>query len=454
MPGFFGSALEAYSIGSVPIQYFAAVGVCLSVLLLLVGKFGTQPGRALHLFAPFIVWAVAVTTIGTALDDYASKMPVLSTTSYGVYMFLRFLNLAAFAANVYLVGCVARGRGLSPVIARTAEFALLIAIVGLYLYYAPLMGLPEPPRGRTGTNGGAQSELSIYYDFHRAMGTFREPGIFAEWLMPMFCLSFLHSGARRIVCLAAIGTMLMLTGSLTGFFGLAGGTIIAAIIVYRGRAGMLKVILVAGVFIAIAVGMFTLLVRTYSGIATAQSSNISDMLTRRITPMLSEGVSGTDRAYIYNYVASAPAPVLGVGLGNAGLVLSESIGLNFPGSFLSLYLNTYYSLGPFGLALLAVFLLAPVVRAARCTFAERKQIFWLLAAYCAVLIAYGAAGDELSTISALSFAFLWFGVDAVQRVRRSQMPAARRLPKGIPGYRQYPASVGITTANAGCSSPQ
>ena len=316
------------------------------------------------------------------LDNYSDKMPISSTTSYGAYMFVRFLNLGAFAATVYLIGCVTRRRGLTPVVARTVELAALVALAGIYLYYAPLIGLPEPPRGRIGTQGGAQIELSGYYDFHRAIGTFREASIFAQWLAPLLCLSFLHSGVRRIVSVGLIGTTLMLTGSLTGFIGVAGGIAIAALIVYRGRIGMLKVVLVVGVFVAVAISLAFWSVPTAEIPPRAEAFQKCSRVESR--PCVSEGVSGTDRAYIYDYVGSAPAPVFGVGLGNSGLDLAEAIGSPLPGAFLSIYLNTYYSLGPLGVILLCVFLLAPIVRAALCPFAERKDLFWFLAAYCTV----------------------------------------------------------------------
>ena len=441
------SALQAYAILSVPIQYIAAIASCWFVLFLRI-KYGRLPVAHLWLLVPLFAWAIVVTSFSSAVHDYASKMPVLSTTSYGVYIFLRFLNLATFAAVTCLVTFVARRRGLRLLVERVVQIAVLISVVGLYLYYAPLVGLPEPPRTRNATQGGEQALLSTYYAFHRAMGTFREPSHFAEWLMAPFCFAFLYTGLKRIISLAFIGTALLLTGSLTGIFGIIGGVVAAGIIVYRGRVTLLKAVPAAAVSIAIVGILFASLVRTYSGKSVRQNANILEVVVDRITPILSDGVSVSNRGYVYDYVRSAPTPLLGAGLGNAGLDFAEAIGSSLPGTFLSMYFNTYYSLGPIGLTILIIFLLAPIARTTLRPFRERKRLFWFLAGYIAMLISHGVHSDEFNFMTALTFAALCFSIDSLDqggRVGRAKTDRLRRDERFV--YPSHRVSIAAYSEN-------
>jgi hypothetical protein len=430
------SAFEAYAVAGVPVQYLAAFAACF-VVMLLRARYGPIAIQNFRLLFVYFLWAAGITALSCALHDYSDEMPPLSTTSYAVYIGLRFLNILSFAAMVWLITFVGRRRGLRPVVERAVEIAALIALVGFYLYYASLAGLPEPPRTRIGTQGGEQILLSSYYAFHRALGTFREPSHFAEWLAPTFCLAFLHRGFRRIICLVLIGTVLLLTGSLTGILGFAGSVVAAAIIVYRGRVSAVKMLALVALAVAITMSLFAASVKTYNRRdAAEQNRNILEVVMNRVQPLLSEGMEGSNRAYVYNYLRSAPTPILGAGIGNAELEFAQAVGSPLPGSFLSIYFNTYYSLGPIGVGLLATFLLVPVARAALRPFNQRKSLFWILASYVAVLISLGVRCDEFNTMTALIFSALSLGIDfACNAGRVGQVPT----PLGAIRVRSHPS---------------
>ena len=101
---------------------------------------------------------------------------------------------------------------LRPIVQRTTAVGVLCAAMALYIYVAQLSGLPEPPRTRMGT-GGDQQATTFTYAFHRAMGTFQEPGDLASWLVLPLFLSFLARGRYKnlgSIAIAALGSVLLL----------------------------------------------------------------------------------------------------------------------------------------------------------------------------------------------------------------------------------------------------
>ena len=80
-------------IASIPLVYVPWL-IARNNRLLLVPGMGT--------LGLFTVWAAMVTFVQSQTYDYASLMPPLATTSYPVFLGLRFINLFAVAAQLYL----------------------------------------------------------------------------------------------------------------------------------------------------------------------------------------------------------------------------------------------------------------------------------------------------------------------------------------------------------------
>ena len=132
------------------------------------------------------------------------------------------------------------------------------------------------------------------------------------------------------------------------------------------------------------------------------------MLARRARDLTSKGlVAGTNRDYVLRFVVEKPPGLLGVGLGNANLLLSRSLGSPLVVSYLNLYLNVAYAAGLAGAALLLAFLAHPLVATLRRESRLRgAATLPLVGAYAAALVTFAGAVEELTLPFALAYALL------------------------------------------------
>jgi hypothetical protein len=403
---FAGTALGAYSLGPIPIQWLTQFGLLgVAGCLLLANRLPRFPG--LGLLAVLTGWAAVVTLGNLMLRDYPVLMPPQATAPYPVYMALRFLNLLAFAAAVGLTFWLLRLGHRETLVRRVVWIGTLAALAGVYIYFAQVQGWWEPGRSRTGTDGGEQTTL-FAYAFHRAMGTFREPSHFAEWLVLPFFLSFAHRGRGKHLHTGAMAAALLLTGSLTGILAIVGGLTGALALGNPFRGGRLKVPL----RLAVAAGVGLVLFNAVAvGNSAGETADLFKVLTTRIEPILEGGLGQSNRYYVYDYVASQPIPLLGSGLGHAQMHFSLAHGATVITSFLSLYLNTLFSLGVPGLAMLLLLLGFPVVGLARQRrYGTRPELMPLMAAYLGWLVMFVVHSEELSLVFGVLFALMvWEG---------------------------------------------
>ena len=152
-------------------------------------KYGIPKPIGFRIFWLFFLWAMLVTAASTVSHDYASFMPLGATTPYPVFILLRFFTLLSFVASVYVALWLLQQGCREHVIKAVVTIGCFISVAALYIYAAQIYGLPELPRNRLGTAGGLQA-IRFTYDFHRAIGTFREPSLLAAWLIvPLFLAS-------------------------------------------------------------------------------------------------------------------------------------------------------------------------------------------------------------------------------------------------------------------------
>jgi hypothetical protein len=400
-----GTALAAYNVGPVPIQWLAQFLVFATVVLVGLRHLYPVPGSGL--FVCIFAWALVVTLGNALLYEYGRMMPELVTSSYPLFIALRFIALLSFAAAVALVYWLLREGYRDRVVRAVVVIGTLTAGAALYIYIAQIYGWWEPGRTRLGTGGAEQAVLSTYA-FHRAMGTFREPSHLAEWLVVPFFLCFITDARWKHVCMVVIGAALLLTGSLTGIIGVTAGLLGAVALTNPFRGGKLKAVLQVGFAAAVAVVVFNLVVVGYS----SDSKGLFAVLMERIEPILwGEGMASTNRSYAFDYVAERPVPLAGVGLGHANLVFSAHFGLGLVGSFVSLYFNHLHSAGIVGLALLLAYLGRPVVQAVLLPAGRRDhEVTMLLAAYLGWLVMFAVHSEELSIMFGVVFALLVFEV--------------------------------------------
>lgn len=412
------NGLSAYAVGQVPLQWignFLALGLGGSLLLL---RRDALPGTAPLLL--LMGWCAALNVISLISEDVIRSVPPLATTTYLEFVSLRYVTFLTFLVVAGFVYYLANRGQAANVVGGVTAIGVLLSLFALYVYLAYIYGLPEPPRSRMGTSGGEQA-IRFTYQFHRAMGSFREPSHLAEWLISPFFLSLLRRGKAAAAATTAIALALVLTGSLTGILSVVFGFLLALVWLHRPRDLMRSAVKFV-VPVALAVVLFSYIAVSYSDAA----ASLSGTLIQRLQPILESGsLKSSNRAAVYAYFDAHPPDWTGTGLGNSSLDLGAFLNLATVPSFLSLYWNTLYSAGYIGLALLAWFLLRPLFGIRRGVRQAGHSQLLLTAAYFAHLIALGVHTEELS----FQFAIL-FGLFAAQRrhgaIAHVNHPALRR----------------------------
>ena len=355
---------------------------------------------------PVPAWSVVVTALGSVLNPYAALQPA-GAIGYLPFLGLRFLTVLHLVAGAYVTYWLLH-RGLRERIYRDILLVgTVIAIIALYIYVAQVYRLPEPTRSRLGTDGLAQT-ASFSYAFHRATGTFREPSMLAAWLITPLFLSMSSSYRRGVLYSAVIGSVILLTGSLTGVAANVIGAMFGLVFVGGVGSGSFRVALRFALVLILGFAVFR-------GVAISHTVHRADLfgvLSDRVSFLVHGGFAHSDRDYIYRYVATAPKPLFGPGFGNRNLLFSRYLGVHLIASFVSMYLSVMYSVGIFGLALLVFCLVTPLVQIWFSPVLRRSRpLYFAVAAYVAWLVVFFGAVEELTLMFAITLAVLHFRVN-------------------------------------------
>lgn len=423
------NVLDAYSVGPIPIPWLgqvASIGV--ATYLAFSEPIRLPPGGIL--WPLLMVWGISLSLCQGFLEDYASMMPSLATTSYPVFITLRMLSLLSTTSTI-IIGCFLLQNGQREFLIRQAiQLGLVAALFAIYVYVAYRFGWPEPPRTRVGTFGGNQA-TTFTYAFHRALGSFREPSLMASWMTTPLLLCFVNSRRPAWIPALCIMMAILLSGSLSGVMGLVLGAGIGFVALYPFGIMPVRMLFGGGLLFAIAGMAFSLLaVANDNG-----STQITAVLWERVEEMLDQGASGSNRAYIYETLESTPVPWIGEGFGNSNLVFSRDYNADVVVSFLSLYLSFQYSIGWPGFTVLMLALIAPILLArhwaSQGTHDQRQAAWVLTAAYVAWLAYYIVLFEETQTMFAVTYVLL-----AIAPPR-----APGKLPKVIPTRQPIPVSI-------------
>lgn len=390
------SALDAIAIGPIPATWISNV-LPIFATVVLRAEFRAVPTSLYFLLAwAFLiqVWALLCGAVGVC---YQYQMPSLSTTPYPVFIALRFLPLAMVISTLAIMGALQdRQNELFKFVVRLGTW---ISAIALYVYVAQLVGLPDIPRTRLGTDGMEVTNVSFSYAFHRATGTFREPSGMAVWLILPFFLSFRSPSWRTYL----MGAAIMLSGSMTSYVAVFGGATISTVFLFakstQRKIWLLRLPIIAGLVVIFAYLTFGLLVHTNSGF-TSLWAVISD----RLMPVVSGGIQESNRGYVFDFVGDIGVPFAGYGLGNINLMLTKWNGGDAVAGILSLYLNILMGLGVVGLLILCVFLATPLFRDFSDT--PTKEAYPIFAAYYGWLVAFIIHSAEFPLMFALSFGLL------------------------------------------------
>lgn len=436
-------ALDAYSIGRVPITWVSQLGLIGSAGYVFFRYRLVSPPAHNRLWV-FLAWAALITAVNTILGHYAVLMPAGATTPYAVFIGLRFLTILSFIAAVYLIYWLLTRGWRERIIKTIVLLGAAIAVVSFYMYMAQIYGLPEPPRTRLGTSGAAVRAVIFTYDFHRAEGTFREPSLFAAWLVVPFLLSFTISRRIYLVPSVLMGGALFLTGSLSGIlsllFGAAAAAGVAIAFDMRSVRWLLRPLVVVPVALVIfygfarpspaptaqGTGAAATATPIYSSTpiqsasptpsalkpspSPTQGVSLFGTLGRRIGNILKGGFAKSDRDRINDYVTHNRPPIFGSGFGNANLLLGHYLHAKVIASFISLYLDALYAAGIIGLALLANYLIAPLRAIRHKDLWRNARLVFVAAAYIAWLVEFAAGTEELTLMFGLTAALFTFEI--------------------------------------------
>ena len=400
----YATAFDAYDLGPIPVVWFVRLATLIALVVVgITCRLPRLPGSSTF------VWMLLVGGMTTAVHvlknpEYAQLLPSLGTTNYFLFVALRLVAILAFLATALLVFWLLKTGYFAFIVRATTLVGTIVALTALYIYFAQLNALPELPRTRMGTSG-AEQPTRFTYDFHRATGSFREPAYLAEWLVLPFMLSLTYPGKRPInFHSATIGTVLLLTGSLTGIVGSLAGFAVALVLTRASLRSRIQLFFAFIGILVVAWLAFTGVARSYEG----PRPSVIRVITERLKPVLISGLGASNRAYVYNYVRNAPLPFWGVGYGNANLLLTNELGSDATSSFLSLYLYTLYSTGLIGLGLMLWALLLPVGMVLRCRRRRSPELLLAVAAYFAWLVMFAVGSEELHLLFGVTYALVVF----------------------------------------------
>ncbi len=409
------TALDAYTVGAVPIQWIASCAILLLFLFVLLTQSSVRIPN-MWLFALLGGWCVLVTAVQGLLHDYAALMPSAATSSYGVFVALRFVVGVAFAAVAVLTYMLLR-RGREEQILRVLTvIGLVVSLAALYIYLAQVHGLPEPLRTRLNTLGGEVTTVTYTYPFHRATGTFREPSHLAVWLVvPLFASIALRRSPLNLSTVVMGGTLL-LTGSMTGMAACVLG-VLGALVLARPRG--IRWARTVGETV-VAVFLAFLIFQVVAVPNEGGSTNLINIIRMRLWPVASGGLADSNRSYVYGFAQFHPAPLLGWGLGHAQLLFSEYLRSNAIASFLNLYLALFYAGGLPGLALLLCWLARPVLQVGALGMrrAVSLSLFAAISGYVAWLAMFYVQTEELTPMFGIIFAWLVYEIEEERKSRK------------------------------------
>jgi len=403
------NALGAYCIINIPLEWLSQAGFIAVIIFLFIDRnLYFVPGSKI-LFSLFF-WAIIVTAVNVFFKDYISLMPTLSTTSYPLFVCLRFIKLLSFIAAIYLIYWLLLKGKRHSVIKWTVIIGTVVSVIAVYYYFAWAYGLPTFLPNRLSTGGNIPTKFGIYtYAFHRAAGTFREPSHLAEWLVVPLFLSFIYCKRKFNIYATIIGTTILLTGSLTGIIGGIIGFIAAIIITNIFKLSNLKIFTRVIVLIFIVLVIFNVLVISY----TAERIDIFEIINNRLSPILFKGgMMQSNREYVYKYISNNSLSLLfGSGLGNANILFSQYLNNNLICSFLSLYFNYLYSTGILGVILLCIFLFNPVIKVMLSKkIKQDSQIIFIIAPYISYLAMFAVHSEEFNIMFAIIYTLMIYEI--------------------------------------------
>lgn len=334
-----------------------------------------------------------------------------------------FVSFTLLCWSVYALG---RKYGNEKIISGIINVGVIIAAISIYIYWAQVLGWWEPYRSRLGTDGQPQT-IEFAYAFHRAIGTFREPSMLAQWLVMPLLLSLWRTGTVARVKSIGIALAFFLTVSFTGMIGMGLGFIAALALYLIMNKGVLNKILIIKMVSATALlaatftfTQFSIQYRTlYTGVSYKEfgSGNIlGNFVVNRVTEYATGGIPKTNRKYVYDFAAKEPVTLTGHGILESHRKLGIFIESKAVVSFLNLYLNTLFSFGVIGIVSLLYLLIRPLTNK---SIFKSEDGFAVVATYLCWCSIFLVGAEELQPSFAIIYAVL---INCTTISKQSELP--------------------------------
>ena len=195
-------SLDAYTILNIPIQW---IGLS-AVLFLFVFNFKKIDSK-INALLVVIILIIFTPVLFEILDNYE----LLLERDFQ----LRLLNYVSFFVIIYVAQTFLPSISQEKFLNLLEKLLLIISIFTVYIFISQIFDLFEPIRNRSNTNllGNAAQSIFWPYEPHRAMGTFREPVLFASYVFPLSLILFLCKKNISILSTLLIALALGLTRS-------------------------------------------------------------------------------------------------------------------------------------------------------------------------------------------------------------------------------------------------
>ena len=327
---------------------------------------------------------------------------------YYIYLFLRYVSFLSFFAIFIIIFRVCNKSNFEKLANFLITLSFFVSLYAIYLYVGNFLDFPNIiPRNRSGTAGfGSFQSLTFTYGFHRAIGTFREPSLFAQWLIFPLLLSFSNFKIKlRNLKKFILSITFLLTGSLAGilslFISLISYFSLEFILIRRFYFFKLykSKLLLAFLFI-----IFLVFINQFFDM------NYWETLYERIEPLIKYGITSTNRGYIYSGESIVNPSLFGLGLGNYQILAAEKTGMKTLYSSLSIYISYFNSFGFFGFTIFLGILAYPIYMFLKIISNKKnynkRLIRILMISYISTLVIASINCEEISIMISLPYSFL------------------------------------------------
>ena len=132
------------------------------------------------------------------------------------------------------------------------KLLIIISVITIYIYFSQIFDLYEPIRNRSNTNLLGNDAQSIFwpYEPHRAVGTFREPVLFASYIFPLSLILLFGKKNISSISILIIALSLGLTRSdLLRIFAISGIVLFFILYIFKKSQNSKMVLFLSGVLL-------------------------------------------------------------------------------------------------------------------------------------------------------------------------------------------------------------